>query len=171
MRDLDEYYVDLQLLRVTKRLQEVLKGEQGSADDREAAQRTEARIGLMAKTHDSAMRKAKADLAKTIASVRERREENRHVRGQLSELEGSVAARAAIHKSRMEATGGHSDPAHQAAQRMKRITTRRRLIDLAKSQTSEIEILKQELDRLRQRTFPSFIHAARERMMGPDEVF
>lgn len=58
----------------------------------------------------------------------------------------------------------------QAAGRMKRITTRRRLVELARAQTSEIEALKTELGRLRQRTFPSFAHAARNRMIScPDE--
>ena len=42
---------------------------------------------------------------------------------------------------------------------MKSITTRRKLIDLARAQTDEIEFHRQELDRLRQRTFPSFAHA------------
>ena len=39
---------------------------------------------------------------------------------------------------------------------MQSIVTRRKLIDLARAQTDEIEFLRQELDRLRQRTFPSF---------------
>lgn len=60
----------------------------------------------------------------------------------------------------------------QAAGRMKRITTRRRLVDLARAQTGEIEALKAELDRLRQRTFPSFAHAARNRLATcPDDRF
>lgn len=54
---------------------------------------------------------------------------------------------------------------------MKRVTMRRRLIDLARLQTEEIDFLRQELDRLRQRTFPSFAHAARNRLaVPPDEL-
>jgi hypothetical protein len=66
---------------------------------------------------------------------------------------------------------GGLDPVAQTAAKMKRITMRRRLVDLAKSQTEEIEFLKQELDRLRHRTFPSFTHATRARMAcNPDEL-
>jgi hypothetical protein len=67
---------------------------------------------------------------------------------------------------------GGLNPAAQTAAAMKRITMRRRLVELAKSQTEEIEFLKQELDRLRQRTFPSFAHAAKARMSAnPDEIY
>ena len=39
---------------------------------------------------------------------------------------------------------------------MAEVTTRRKLVDVARAQTDEIEFMRQELDRLRQRTFPSF---------------
>ena len=50
---------------------------------------------------------------------------------------------------------------------------RRKLIDLARAQTDEIEFLRQELDRLRQRTFPSFAHSGTGGGRGngnPDEI-
>jgi hypothetical protein len=54
---------------------------------------------------------------------------------------------------------------------MRSITMRRKLIDLARAQTDEIEFLRQELDRLRQRTFPSFAHSSRMLAQGnPDEM-
>lgn len=48
--------------------------------------------------------------------------------------------------------------------KMKKITTRRQLVDLAKSQAEEIDFLRQELDRLRQRTFPSFVRSNKYRV-------
>ncbi|KAG1711478.1 hypothetical protein DVH05_008730 [Phytophthora capsici] len=36
---------------------------------------------------------------------------------------------------------------------------RRKLVDLAKAQTDEIEYLRLELDKMRRRTFPSFAQA------------
>ena len=46
---------------------------------------------------------------------------------------------------------------------------RRRLLNLAKSQTEEIEFLRDELDRLRGRTFPSFAHV-HNKLENPDEI-
>ena len=71
-----------------------------------------------------------------------------------------MGIRETIYKSRMEAQGGGMDP---AAKKMKIVTMRRKLVDLARAQTDEIEFLRGELDRLRQKTFPSFANAARER--------
>lgn len=42
------------------------------------------------------------------------------------------------------------------------VVTRRKLIELAKAQTEEIEFLRGELEKLRQKTFPSFTTAAAE---------
>ena len=53
---------------------------------------------------------------------------------------------------------------------MKAVVTRRKLLDLARAQTDEIEFLRQELDRLRQRTFPSFA-TRRDGQMNPDEMY
>ncbi|CAM9738320.1 unnamed protein product, partial [Discosporangium mesarthrocarpum] len=160
VKDLEEYYIDLQLLRVTKKLQAVLKGDGGNKD-KELMQKMEARVELMGKAHESKVQKMRQANAKVAQLLRERQDENLRVSNQLNELEKSVHVREAIYRSRIEASGGEINPAQQvrAAGRMKRITMRRRLIDLARAQTDEIEALKAELDRLRQRTFPSFAHA------------
>ena len=54
--------------------------------------------------------------------------------------------------------------------KMKSLVTRRKLVDLARAQTDEIEFLRSELDRLRQRTFPSFAHTV-DPMQNPDEIY
>ena len=48
------------------------------------------------------------------------------------------------------------DEKKQLIQKMDSVVTRRKLIDLVKAQSEEIEFLRNELDRLRRRTFPSF---------------
>ena len=111
---------------------------------------------------------------------------------QRKELEAAVAVRESIHRSRVQAKGGSTDPRALAQARMKvggaafsgggvpscdahlalraqAITTRRKLIDLARTQTEEIEFLRQELDRLRQSTFPSFAHASHLQTGNVDE--
>ncbi|CAM9196962.1 unnamed protein product [Laminaria digitata] len=171
VKDREAYYIDLQLLRVTKKLQAVLKGD-GGEKDKELVQKTEARVEMMERAHESKTLKARQTNAKIAQQLQERLDENRRVSGQLVQLSTSVKAREAIHRSKMDANGGQINPAQQAAGRMKRITTRRRLVDLARAQTGEIEALKAELDRLRQRTFPSFAHAARNRLIScPDDRF
>ncbi|CAM9456895.1 unnamed protein product [Scytosiphon promiscuus] len=175
VKDREAYYIDLQLLRVTKKLQAVLKGDRGEKD-KELVQKTEARVGMMERSHDFSValepslqtHKARQVNAKIAQQLQERLDENRRVSGQLVQLATSVNVREAIYRSHMEASGGEINPAHQAAGRMKRITTRRRLVDLARAQTGEIEALKAELDRLRQRTFPSFAHAARNNFAVAD---
>lgn len=52
VKDREAYYIDLQLLRVTKKLQAVLKGDRGDKD-KELVQKTEARVEMMEKAHES----------------------------------------------------------------------------------------------------------------------
>ena len=62
-----------------------------------------------------------------------------------------------VHKTNVvfNVTNATSLVAGSAANRkMKRVTMRRKLVDLARAQTDEIEFLRMELDRLRQKTFP-----------------
>ena len=69
----------------------------------------------------------------------------------------NVSLRASIHRARSTSGDGTvADAGAASRKRMQSIVTRRKLIDLARAQTDEIEFLRQELDRLRQRTFPSF---------------
>ena len=51
-------------------------------------------------------------------------------------------------------TDGVQDP----TKKIKEISHKRKLMDIVKQQTEEIEFLRDELDRLRARTFPSFAH-------------
>ncbi|CAM9705114.1 unnamed protein product [Chrysoparadoxa australica] len=171
--DLDEYYIDLQLLRVTKKLQAskpaVLKGE--NSKDKDIIQKLDARIDVMGRSHADKVKLAHAANSKKAKLLDERLKENQVLREQLAELNGSIKVRETIYRSRLGATAGEVTPQAQATMSMKRITMRRRLTELARSQASEVEALKEELDRLRQRTFPSFAHAAQLRMGHPDVIF
>ena len=88
----------------------------------------------------------------------------------MNELEKNVAVRASIHRARSSGGDGGVDPNAASKARMKAVVTRRKLLDLARAQTDEIEFLRQELDRLRQRTFPSFA-TRRDGQMNPDEMY
>jgi hypothetical protein len=56
-----------------------------------------------------------------------------------------------------------------ASRKMKKVVARRQLVDTLKAQTEEIDFLRQELDKIRQKTFPSFVRAIRKRLPNPDE--
>ena len=143
----------------------------GQSKAQEKLQQAEARIEILNKVHGDKLDKTKLQINKLSQSVRDRRAENERLVAQLKDLEGSVQVREAICRSRVDSSGGEVHPAQQASTRMKRIVMRRRLIDLARVQTEEIDFLRQELDRLRQRTFPSFAQAARTRLLlPPDEL-
>lgn len=55
MKDREAYYTDLQLLRVTKKLQTVLKGDRRDKD-KDFVQKTEARVELMERAHETKAR-------------------------------------------------------------------------------------------------------------------
>lgn len=167
-RDSEDFFTDLLLLRVEKKTLAIMKGEVGLTET-DAAVRGEQRMALLKRMHSDKHAKISQANAKLSAAVRDRRTENDRLLGQLRELESSVKARESIYRSRVD--GGDMSSQQKAQQRMKRVTMRRRLIDLARVQTEEIDFLRQELDRLRQRTFPSFAHAARHRLLlPPDEI-
>uniref|UniRef100_A0A7S1UCA8 Cilia- and flagella-associated protein 43 n=1 Tax=Phaeomonas parva TaxID=124430 RepID=A0A7S1UCA8_9STRA len=168
-RAIELKYKDLQLLRVTKNLQAALKGEVGAEKDRERVEKLEARMAVISKTHKNKIERTSQQTRKLGAQLRDRTTENARLLRQLRELETAVSVREGIYRSRLESSGGDATPEAMAATRMKRITVRRRLVDIARAQTDEIDYLRNELDRLRQRTFPSFAHAV-PHMTGPDEM-
>jgi len=168
-RDLEEFYTDLLLLRVEKKTLAIMRGEVG-LNETDVAVRGEQRMALLKRMHLDKHAKISQANSKISASIRDRRAENERLKGQLRELEASVKARESIYRSRLDG-GGEMSAQQKAQKRMKRVTMRRRLIDLGRVQTEEIDFLRQELDRLRQRTFPSFAHAARHRLLlPPDEI-
>ena len=69
---------------------------------------------------------------------------------QVRELAFSVAQRTAIHNVQMNEQ--HEGP----DKRLQAITARRELVDLTKRQAEEVVVIREEVERLRLRTFPSF---------------
>ena len=94
--------------------------------------------------------------------------ENANLEEQIRTLKKEVTARESVRQSRIEARGETANPGLSAAKKMKKIVQRRQLVDLARTQAEEVDLLRQELDRMRQKTFPSFIRAATSRV-GADE--
>lgn len=87
----------------------------------------------------------------------------------INALKAQVNLSKSVKLSRDEARGGTGgDPMAMAASKMKKVVARRHMVDTARAQAEEIDYLRQELDKMRQRTFPSFVrysHNPRDRTL------
>ena len=168
-RGLEEHYTDLQLTKVTKFLQKFIKGGQRGDGHKIELEKCDAKLEHMKTAQRARLQKLQQKCTRLDRQHRDKVSENDKLGTQIAQLEANVKMREEIYKSRFESGGdagggggagaGEGEAAAQAQQRMRSITMRRKLIDLARAQTDEIEFLRQELDRLRQRTFPSFANA------------
>ncbi|EEY64234.1 uncharacterized protein PITG_02778 [Phytophthora infestans T30-4] len=164
-RDMDERYTDIQLLRVTKDLQELFHTGDTSHKQKRQAAMLEAKLAHLGRHHQTTLLKLERTGSHLEHQLQERERENQNFQQQVAQLETQVQIREDILASRTSAAmrqkrsgGARGDDA-----RLKAIAVRRKLVDLAKAQTDEIEYLRLELDKMRRRTFPSFAHVnARE---------
>lgn len=111
------------------------------------------------------LRRLKESMRKQLS---ERTDEISSLERKVSDLKAQVAARRSVQQSKTEARNA-GDIANETALKMKKIMARRHLVDTAKAQAEEIDFLRQELDKVRQKTFPSFIRAVKKRLPNPDE--
>ena len=73
-------------------------------------------------------------------------------------------------ESRDSAKGEAVNSSNLAMKRMQKVVARCHVVDATKMRVEELDILRQELDKIRQRTFPGFVKAARQRAYtNPDE--
>ena len=99
----------------------------------------------------------------------DREEESATLEAKIRDLRTEVAVRKNVKNSNDASRGATAENlVVVAGQKMKKIVARRHLLDSARSQAEEADFLRQELDRLRQRTFPSFVKAAKQRIIGVD---
>lgn len=96
--------------------------------------------------------------------LQERIEENSRLESQIETLMKDVSVRSDVRHAR-----GIDQAAHE--KKMKRLISRRHLVDQVRMQAEQIDYLKDELDKLRQKTYPSFVRATRTRLAAnPDET-
>nr|CAG4709085.1 unnamed protein product [Naegleria fowleri] len=88
-----------------------------------------------------------------------RYEENTNLIRQIKILEQVVEERNQLHQ--IQASTNEKD---MADKRMKELRWERKLQDIANEQKRELEILTEELDRLKKRSFPSFAVVERRKM-------
>jgi len=187
--DLEARTKDVHMLRVTKELQGLLKGgEEGK--NKADADLLERKIQHLEATTQSKEGSLKKQYAMCSHATKLRKMENNMLEKKLRELQQNVIQREHIRRLRApqggsgnQAQGGGAKPRiiggggrieeNEGAVRMAQTTfrevkTRQTLMDVAKKHTEEIDLLRKELDRLRQKTFPSFVQLHEERPANPD---
>ncbi|XP_066933494.1 cilia- and flagella-associated protein 43-like [Clytia hemisphaerica] len=143
---------DLQLLRVTKELQ----GYLGETDQRQSKNQEittlEKTIEKYSAMHNRKVSDKKRTIRRLKRQIREKMDQNHKFDDDLEDLALNVAERTQISKK----TGGdEKQGVHDHA--MKNIIMRRKFVDLAKTQASQIGVLRAEVERLRMRTFPALV--------------
>ncbi|KAJ3121663.1 Cilia- and flagella-associated protein 43 [Nowakowskiella sp. JEL0407] len=142
---------DIQLLRLTKQMQEYLR----SGDEHKQSSEVtalEKRADYSQKTHSHKIEEKQRLISKLENKIFGKIDENKKLQLQLRDIEQSVQDRHQIHNSQGKMQTGLT----QKQSNMQEIYARRRLVDMAKSQAQDIAILREELERLRLRTYPAF---------------
>ena len=115
------------------------------------------RKDFLAKNSDAKLANIKKTLDNLKHQFDERAAECAGLEDKITRLKVQVASSKSVKQSRDDSRGGVGDSLGLATAKMKKVVARRRLVDTARTQAEEIDFLRQELDKMRQRTFPSFI--------------
>jgi len=115
-------------------------------------------------------------LAKKLGELQQnviQREHIRRLRAPTSSQGGASGMMTEKGQKRKIIGGGgkiHESEAEVAAAQgqFKELRLRRQIMDAAKKHTDEIDLLRKELDRLRQKTFPSFVRLHERPPNNPD---
>ena len=112
--NMDERYTDMQLLRVSAQVKQVLSGAQ-TESDRAKMERAELHLSKLHSTHKSKKEKLERENRKVASAIKDRISENVRLDGQLKDLSGNVGVREAIYKSRVAASSDGGGEAGQGA--------------------------------------------------------
>lgn len=187
--DLEERTKDVHMLRVTKELQSLLKGgEEGkNKADADLLERKIEHLKTNIETKEATLKKQHGMVAQ---ATKLRKAENAMLEKKLRELQQNVIQREHIRRLRAPAQAGatgteggkkrivggggrieeNEGAIRQAHGAFKEVKGRQTLMTSVKKHTDEIDILRKELDRLRQKTFPSFVQQHQDKPANPDHV-
>lgn len=190
--DLEERTKDVHMLRVTKELQSLLKGgEEGkNKADADLLERKIEHLKTNIESKEATLKKQHGMVAQ---ATKLRKAENAMLEKKLRELQQNVIQREHIRRLRAPQGGGaagatgteggkkrivggggrieeNEGAIRQAHGAFKEVKSRQALMTTVKKHTDEIDILRKELDRLRQKTFPSFVHQHQDKPANPDHV-
>lgn len=143
---------DVQLLRVTKELQQFLSEGDQQARQQQEITTLEQTLTLHEKMHHRNVNDRKETIKNIKRLIRRKEKENEQLDADLEELALSVAERRNVNEANVAV---RSDTG--AERRLQDIVARRKLVDLAKAQAQEVAVLRAEVERLRMRTFPALV--------------
>ncbi len=155
----EEYFTDLQLLRVTRDLQTVIREGSNEAQAKARLETIAQRKDFMHKSAEIKIGKIESVNEKLKRNLREKTMEMTTLQQKITDLQADVAERQGVQRSRDAARGATGDAHASATAKMKKVVARRQLVDTARAQAEEVDYLRSELDKMRQRTFPSFAKA------------
>ena len=135
--NLEEKYLDLHMLRVTKDLQSFLKG--GANVDRHKAdyEKAEKKLAYIQKAHGEKVKKLMRLRTKREKEVRQKQNENSRLATHVNELEKNVAVRASIHRQEVRRRRRRSKRCRQSTHEGGGYQTK--IVGSSKAQTDEIE--------------------------------
>ncbi|CAK4694164.1 hypothetical protein LEN26_007550 [Aphanomyces euteiches] len=168
-RNMEDHYTDLQLLRVTKNLQELITTGDATQKQKQEQALLESKLAYLGKSHQVHEVKLNKTTMALKSQLGERLKENEQFKRQLQDLQTHIQIREDIVASRRANASVKSTSGKPKDNKLKAITVRRKLVDLAKAQSEEIEFMRQELDKIRRRTFPSFVQPVNA--LPPDDIF
>ncbi len=146
-QDAKELLKDYRLLKLTPQLKKMLNGE--TFDPAEIAKKLKDQSTQRKLVHDKNMKRLKREKKELEHKIRKRNEDNVRLREQLECLRKTV-------KSKEKESQSNKTSEAKADQKMKNIMHRSKCVEKIRMQSEEIKQLRSELDRLRQKTFPSF---------------
>mmetsp|Transcript_109189 Transcript_109189/g.151086 ORF Transcript_109189/g.151086 Transcript_109189/m.151086 type:complete len:180 (-) Transcript_109189:38-577(-) len=145
---------DVQLYRVTKQTQEIIQGKHQKKDE-EDKKRLENQIRQLEEDAQKRINSFNEAKKKLMREIREKNQENAQLDEKARKLQQNVESRKQIMSLKSKTSNeSENDP----KKKIKEVANQRKLKDVIKQQEEEIMFLKDELDRLRARTFPSFAH-------------
>lgn len=103
------------------------------------------------KAHQHKLSELQSTIKKLYKKIHEKTVENNGLDSRLDHLHTDVGERKAVRRAEPPGQGTKKESSTLPA-----IYARRRLVDLAKSQAQDIAILREEVERLRLRTWPAF---------------
>ena len=152
IKDYTERAIDVQLYKVKKETQEIIKGNHRTKDEDEK-KRIESQIKQFEENAKARIKTINEKKKKLKKEIKNKQQENIQLEMRARQLQQNVDQRKQIMELRSKGT---DDNVQDPKKRFGEIAAIRKYKEIVEQQKEEIEFLEDELERHRSRTFPSF---------------